>query len=322
MSIAMAAQTEYYQEEQAPVRPAAEDVPMRAEASIVPADSISGRALLAVIAIMTFLAALTLGAVVLVRSAAGEWQSAVAREVTLQIRPSEQRDIEADVRAAVALASGTGGLVGARAYSKEESASLLEPWVGRGSSRNDLPIPRMSVVRVAPGETPDLAGLRQKLAAQIPGATLDDHRGWGERMRAMARNASLAGLVVLGLVFAATILSVMFATRGAMSTNRQIIEVLHVTGARRDFIAGEFQRHFLLLGLKGGAIGGAAAIVLFALIGLMSGWVKGGAEDNLFGNLPLGAAGYGAISGLVVLVAAVTAGTSRLTVQRTLRAIE
>ena len=90
----------------------------RAEASIVPANSISGRALLAVIAIMTFLAALTLGAVVLVRSAAGEWQSAVAREITIQVRPSEQRDVEADVRNAVALASGTPGVAGVRAYTQ------------------------------------------------------------------------------------------------------------------------------------------------------------------------------------------------------------
>src|ERR1041385_368020 len=298
----MAAQQDYYEDEAPPreeavtpmsaVRAAAERLLGAKEAAIVPADSISGRALLAVIAIMSFVAALTLGAVGLVRSAAGEWQSAVAREVTIQVRPSDQRDIEADVRAAVALASGTAGVAGARAYTRQESADLLEPWIGSGLSLNDLPIPRMIVVRVAPGETPDLAALRQKLAAQLPGATLDDHRGWVERMRAMARNASLAGLAVLGLVFAATMLSGMFATRGAPATTRQLIEVLHVIGARRDFIAGEFQRHFLLLGLKGGAIGGGAAIALFALIGLMSDWLKGGAEDNLFGNLSLGAAGY------------------------------
>jgi cell division transport system permease protein len=327
----MAAPIDDYQDDTAPQREEAPPSRLRAaaekllgakEAAIVPADSIAGRALMAVIAIMTFLAALTLGATVLVRSAAGDWQSAVAREVTIQVRPTEQRDVEADVRNAVALVSGTAGVASARAYSKEESAGLLEPWLGSGLSLNDLPIPRMIVVRVAPGETPDLASLRQKLAAQIPGATLDDHRGWIERMRAMARNASLAGLAVLALVFAATMLSVMFATRGAMSTNRTIMEVLHVVGARRDFIAGEFQRHFLLLGLKGGAIGGGAAIVLFLLVGLMADWFKGGAEDNLFGNLSLGAGGYGAIIGLIVLVAGVTAGTSRLTVHRTLKAME
>ena len=321
----MAAQTEYYEEEQAPVRTVAQDV-MRAEAAIVPEDSISGRALLAVIAIMTFLAALTLGAVVLVRTAAGEWQSAVAREITIQVRPSAERNVEADVQKAVALASATPGVAGVRPYSKEESGRLLEPWLGSGLALDELPVPRMIVVRITPGETPDLAALRKQLAEQIPAASLDDHRGWVGRMRAMARSAVLIGLCILALVIAATMLSVMFATRGAMSTNRQIIEVLHVVGAKQSFIAGEFQRHFLLLGLKGGAIGGAVAMMLFLLIGLLSDWFKGSPGETqvgaLFGNLSLGAAGYGAIIGLIVLVAAVTAGTSRLTVHRTLRSME
>jgi len=334
MSIAMAAQDEYYEEEAAaqqtpPLRAAATRAMARllprAEASIVPADSISGRALLAVIAIMTFLAALTLGAVVLVRTAAGDWQSAVAREVTIQVRPSADRNAEADVQRAVALAGAIEGVSGVRPYSREESARLLEPWLGTGLALDELPVPRMIVVRVAPGATPDLAALKKQLA-EIPGATLDDHRGWVERMRAMARSAVAVGLAILALVLAATMLSVMFATRGAMSTNRQIIEVLHVVGAKKSFIAAEFQRHFLLLGLKGGAIGGMAAMLLFALIGWLSDWFKGSPGETqagaLFGNLSLGVEGYGAMIGLVVLIAAVTAGTSRLTVRHTLQDME
>jgi len=167
--------------------------------------------------------------------------------------------------------------------------------------------------------------LRRQLA-QIPGATLDDHRGYVDRMRAMARSAVVVGLGVLALVLVAAMMSVMFATRGAMSANRQIIEVLHVVGAKEGFIASEFQRHFLLLGLKGGAIGGVTAMALFALAGVMSDWFKGSAGESqvaaLFGNLSLGPEGYGAMVGLIVLVAAVTAGTSRLTVRRTLKALE
>jgi cell division transport system permease protein len=279
-----------------------------------------------VIAIMTFLAALTLGAVVLVRQAAGEWQSAVAREITIQVRPSAERNLEADVQRAVALVSATPGVAGVRPYSKEESGRLLEPWLGSGLALDELPVPRMIVVRITPGETPDLAALRKQLAEQIPGASLDDHRGWVDRMRAMARSAVAVGLAILALVLAATMLSVMFATRGAMSTNRQIIEVLHVVGAKEGFIASEFQRHFLLLGLKGGAVGGGAAMALFALAGVMSDWFKGSAGESqiavLFGNLSLGPEGYGAMVGLVVLIAAVTAGTSRLTVRRTLKGME
>jgi len=241
----MAAQAEYDEEEPlARTEAEAEDALPRGEASIVPADSISGRALLAVIAIMTFLAALTLGAVVLVRSASGDWQAAVAREVTIQIRPADQRNVEADVQRAVAIAQGTPGIVSARPYSRQESAALLEPWLGSGLDLGELPVPRIIVLKVDAATPPDFAKLRQQLA-EIPGATLDDHRGYIGRMSAIARSAVAAGLAVLALVLAAAMMSVMFATRGAMAANRQIIEVLHIIGAKDGFIAAEFQRHFL-----------------------------------------------------------------------------
>ena len=54
---------------------------------IVPRASISGRALVAVVAIMTFLASITTGAVLLVSSSAAEWQSDVSSEITIQVRP-------------------------------------------------------------------------------------------------------------------------------------------------------------------------------------------------------------------------------------------
>ena len=321
----MAAQAEYDEEEplaRTEAEADAEDVLPRGEASIVPADSISGRALLAVIAIMTFLTALTLGAVVLVRSAAGDWQAAVAREVTIQIRPAEQRNVEADVQRAMAIAQGAPGIVFARPYSRQESAALLEPWLGSGLDLGELPVPRIIVLKVDAATPPDLAKLRQQLA-EIPGATLDDHRGYIGRMSAIARSAVAAGLAVLALVLAAAMMSVMFATRGAMAANRQIIEVLHIIGAKDGFVAAEFQRHFLLLGLKGGALGGGIAMVLFALVGLTSNWFGGTGEPvGLIGNLSLGAQGYGAMLGLIVLMGAVTAGVSRFTVTRTLKEME
>ena len=142
-------------------------------------------------------------------------------------------------------------------------------------------------------------------------------------MRSIARSAVVVGLSVLALVLAAAMMSVMFATRGAMAANRQIIEVLHIIGAKDGFIAAEFQRHFLLLGLKGGAIGGGVAMVLFALdrpdVGLVR---RRGEAMRLFGNLSLGRPGYGAMLGLIVLMGAVTAGVSRFTVSRTLRDME
>ena len=298
----------------------------RFDTPLVPRNSISGRALVAVVAIMTFLASLTTGAVILVGSAASEWQADVAREVTIQIIPAPGRDLDAEVAKAATVARAFPGIGDVRPYTKEESTKLLEPWLGSGLSLAELPVPRMIVVKIAGGAAPDIAQLRRTLAEQVPGATLDDHRGWIDRMRAMAGTAVAAGIAILILVIAATMLSVTFATRGAMATNKPVIEVLHFVGAKNGFIAGHFQRHFLLLGLQGGAIGGGVGIVLFALAGSISRWFAGsaGAEQTaaLFGSFAIGFFGYAAVLGQVILIAAVTALTSRHTVNRTLESID
>jgi cell division transport system permease protein len=301
------------------------DVP-RFETPIVPRNSIAGRALVAVVAIMTFLASLTTGAVMLVLTSAAEWQSDVAREMTIQIRPAPGRDLDAEVKQAAELARAAPGIAEVRPYTAAESARLLEPWLGTGLTLDALPVPRIIVLRVASDARPDIAALRQNLAAKIPGASVDDHRGWIDRMRAMANTAIAGGIGILALVLAATVLSVAFATRGAMAANRPIVEVLHFIGAKDNFIAGQFQGHFLMLGLQGGAIGGGAALVLLALAGFFGDQFMGTAGQDqaaaLFGTFAIGLPGYVGVLGQIILVAAVAAGTSRQVVNQTLAMIE
>lgn len=190
---------------------------------------------------------------------------------------------------------------------------------------NELPVPRVIVVKLRTDPAPDIASLRKMLTDRIAGASLDDHRGWIDRMRAMADFVVLVGIVVLVLMIAATILSVSFATSGAMAANRPVIEVLHFIGARDRYIAGQFQRHFLWLGLKGGAIGGAAAIVTFALIAPIEAMVRGtaGAEQfaALFGSITMGASGYLVVLLQIALIAAVASESSRRTVNRVIASI-
>jgi len=311
-------------ESSAPQRPRAR-MP-RNEAPIVPPNTIAARALIAVVAIMTFLASLTTGAVILVQSAASDWQADVAREITIQISPAPGRDVDAAVGKATALASRFHGIGSVHAMSKDESTRLLEPWLGEGLSLSELPVPRLIVVTIASGAAPDISELRRLLQAEVPGATLDDHRGWIDRMRAMAGTAVAAGVIILVLMLVATVLSVSFATRGAMAANRPVIEVMHFVGARNRYIARNFERHFLLLGFKGGAIGGLAALAVFTLASLVSGRLAGTAAGEqtaaLFGTFSIGLTGYIAVLAQIVLIALVTAWTSRQTVNRTLDAID
>src|SRR5258708_23650378 len=99
---------------------------------ILPDDTVTGRSLLAVVAIMSFLAALTVGAVEIVHVAAQEWRTDVVREVTIQVRPVPGRDLEADVRKAAEITKAAPRVVAARVFSKEETERLLAPWLGTG----------------------------------------------------------------------------------------------------------------------------------------------------------------------------------------------
>ncbi len=292
---------------------------------LVPAASISGRALVTVIAIMTFLAGLTAGAAQLVASASSDWRSSVATEITIQVRPVGGRPVDPDVARAAGLARATEGVESVRAYTREESERLLEPWLGTGLAFDELPIPRLIVVKLKDGQTADLAGLRKALSDQVRNAVLDDHRVWVQRLATMAQTIVVIALCVLALVLVATALAVAFATRGAMAGNRDIIEVLHFVGASDGYIADEFQSHFLRLGFEGGALGGGAAVLFFIVArAATAAWTAtpGGDQiEALFGSFALGWAGYLSVVVVAIFTALLTGLVSRGTVRRTLRTI-
>src|SRR6202165_2105554 len=276
-------------------------VPARARnlSPIVPRASIAGRALVAVVAIMTFLASITTGTVLLVSASAAEWQSEVASEITIQVRPAAGRDLDRDAAAVAEAMRTQPGIVEVRPFTKDQSAKLLEPWLGSGLSLDDLPVPRVIVARVQPGTVLDLAALRSRVTRVAPSASVDDHRAWIERMRQMT---------------------------GAMAANRPIVEVLHFVGAGDRYIANRFLRHFLRLGLQGGVIGGGIAMLGFGFSESIAGWFSGTPVGDQFaallGTFSLRPSGYLVLAAQAVLIAAITAWASRRTLFATLDDID
>jgi cell division transport system permease protein len=300
--------------------------PRRKPAPIVPQESVAGRALIFVIAIMTFLSCLTLGAVTLVRDTASVWQGQIAREATIQIKPADGLDMEAALTRAAEIAGGFSGVTGARIVDREATARLLEPWLGSGINLDELPVPRLVIITIDEGNPPDFAAMRTLLQPEVPTASLDDHRTWVDRLVAMASTTVTIGIAVLVLILSATVLSVVFATRGAMAGNGHIIEVLHFVGAEATFIAQEFRRHFLATGMKGAAAGGIAAIIVFVFFSFWSSRYMATPEADqataLFGTFSIGIDGYAGVALIVLVISALTAATSHVTVVTYLSEIE
>lgn len=298
--------------------------PPRSANPIVPPHNVAGRALLTLVAIMSFLSCLSVAAVAVVADRAQSWQRDIAEEVTIQIKPVEGADVAETVARAAEIAMQVPGVTAATVLDEQASTALLEPWLGTGFDISELPIPRLVAVRIT--DDADLDALARRLKEEIPTASLDDHGRWLQRLAAMAEVMSVVGLVILSLVFAATALCVVFATRGAMAGNRSVIEVLHFVGAEDSYIAREFQRHFLILGLKGASIGGAIAIGMFLALGLL-GRLEGPTPEeaqlrSMFGGVAVGLNGYIGSIITVLALAIIIAVTARLTVKRTLRDLD
>ncbi len=295
------------------------------DAQLIPRDSIAGRALVVVIAIMTFLACMTAGAALLVADASRGWRSDVLRDATIQVKPRQGDDIESLVAKAASIAAKAKGVQSAQAYSKAESERLLEPWLGDGLDLSQLPIPRLIVVRFGEHRPEDFASLRSALASAVPQASLDDHRAWAARIGTMANAVVVLAAALFALMIVAMGTAIGFATRGAMAGNREIVEVLHLVGASDRFIAREFQGHFLRLGLRGSMIGGLAAIAFFAAASMLSFWQAhspGGDEiAAMFGSFALGAYGYVALALICAAVTLLTGMLSREIVLRHLRTL-
>jgi cell division transport system permease protein len=220
------------------------------------------------------------------------------------------------VRSAAAFRARQPGIRAVKPLSQDESAALVEPWLGQSDALKALPIPRLIAVEIDRSSPPDIERLRGQLATELPGAILDDHRHWQQQIRTVTRSLALGGLGILMLVGAATTAIIVSATRSSMASNREIVEVLHLVGATDRYIAREFERHFLRLGVRAGLVGAGCAMLVFMLMPMGMELVGGNAVTmaemrRLFGAGVLDLPGYSVLVVVVIVIAALCMLTSR-----------
>lgn len=296
------------------------------QSPIVPPRSVAGRSLIVVIAIMGFLASLTTGAVYMINQSASAWLRNIASEVTVQLTPGEDSAAtEAELAEIAEFLSKQIGISRVRILSNEEGRELVEPWLGKIEAMDTLPLPRLIAVELNRSDPPDLPTLAVALKAKFPRAVLDDHRRWQSEIRAVTGTLAAAGIGVIFLVATATVAIIVSATRSAMASNRQIVEVLHFVGAKDKFIAGQFEKHFQALGIMAGSVGAGLAAAVFFLLPMSAELFDISAATDaevkrVLGTGTLDWVGYALLLLVVVAIAAICRLTSRFGVYHILDA--
>ncbi|MGB3148340.1 MAG: FtsX-like permease family protein [Paracoccaceae bacterium] len=215
-------------------------------------------------AAMAFLAVYALALSVSTGHLADRWAGSLAKSATIRISaPAEQLDRQTDL--ALAILETTPGVEYARALTSDDTRALLEPWLGPDLPTDSLPIPQLIELTVDDGSF-DADGLTARLAAEVPGAVLDDHARWRVPLIASAKRIRASGLLSLGLIAGATAAMIALAAQAALASNAQVIRTLRLVGAEDRYIARAFVRRFTLRSLAGAAVGTFLAMVSIALM--------------------------------------------------------
>jgi len=228
----------------------------------------SGRFLPWLIALMVYLAALAASGALALDRALAIWDRGLTGTLTVELPPAPATGKgDGGLAAAVKLLTTTPGVLAAQPLAREEVGKLLEPWLGPTLPPEELTLPRLIDVRIDTGRGVDLDGLRGALVKAAPGAVLDDHRLWLDRLAGLIRSAQATALGIVALIGIAAVLTVIFTTRTGLAVHRDVIELLHLMGARDAYIATQFQYQALRLGAGGGVIGLGLALATLAALG-------------------------------------------------------
>ena len=270
------------------------------------------------IAFMVYLACLALAGMLTLGAVAERWDAGVSGTLTVQIIPSESpagAPKEAQrIEAALKILRTTPGIAGAEVIGEGRIMALLEPWLGSIGGSGDLPLPRLIDVELKAGAEVDTAALSKRLRQAVPGATVDDHGVWLDKLVRLLRAVEILASLVLLLIGLATVGTVVFTTRTGLAIHQEAIEVLHLIGAQDSYVAKQFATRALILGLRGGIIGLVLAVPTLMGIGALAARMEAG----LLPDFTLTPAHWAAMVCLPLAVALIAMLTARLTVMKTL----
>ena len=273
------------------------------------------RAMTWVLAVMLFLTLLAAGAGIGLARARASLAAQIAGRVTVQVADGDAAARAANATRLLAALRRSPGVRRADPVDPAALAALLRPWLGGDALDPELPVPALIDADLADDGDATLARVTALARRIVPAARIDRHASWMAPVaRVMASVTALAAATVL-LMATATALVVVLAARAGLEAHRPTIEVMHMLGSTDAQVARLFQRRLALDAAVGGAVGGAAALAVLALIGRQLSEL----DSDLLGAITLGTPGWITLLALPLLFVGLATAAARLSVTTALR---
>ncbi|WP_020590929.1 cell division protein FtsX [Kiloniella laminariae] len=286
------------------------DVPLDKDAS--------SRFLPWLIAVMVYLATMSLIVALTMNKLANRWDQGLSNSLTIQVpagqSPAERQAIEKKTALLLQEFKKIPDVKKAEMLTDGELNKLLEPWLGKDVVLHDLPIPLLISIELSQSSARTLDAVKVLTAEKLPTASIDDHQRWLGNLLGLAKIIGTVSLLVVLLVGGAAALMVILVTRMGLAIHRQVVELFHLMGAQDAYIANRFQLHALKLSMAGGFAGLLLAGLTIAAFSTL----LGQANSALLPSFTLTATEWGLLLLIPVGASLVAMITARLTVLRSL----
>jgi cell division transport system permease protein len=276
----------------------------------------ASRFVLWLVMVLVFMAALAVTVNSYVHVLLDDWNQSVSGTLTVQIPvgPGGEKAAATTVAKVVDVLSRHPAVSRAEAVPRARITELLKPWLGEGGAIADLPLPALIDVELDEDGRDAVTAVSTSIKTAAPDAVIDDHRVWLGRVMGLAQGFAVVAITIMILVTGALGLTIIFATRASLAQFSQVIEVLHVVGAKDGYVAGQFARRALVQGM----LGGAAGLALYApALGLIAG-LANRVDPEVLPRAALPAAHWLALAALPLAAGALAMITANITVRRTL----
>ena len=212
---------------------------------------------------MSFLAVVGLAFSLICSDLSNEWGESLKNS---SLRLSAPTDLlEKQTNMALAILEQTSGVESARLVGIDAKKKLLEPWLGVDFPLEAVAMPALIEIRETEAGV-DYEGLRLRLSAELPSASLDNHSEWRRPIEVVSKLVSQLGMFTVILIILSSISMVTMASNAALSANVKVLRVLRLVGAFDTFIVTAFVRIFTLRVFLGSLTGTVCAgLVLFLI---------------------------------------------------------
>lgn len=243
-------------------------------------EGVGSRLITWVTGLMVFFVTLALAVNFGVSAVTKNWVTGLSGTLTIEIKPplngtqdgktdaQEQRKFDDSIRQTLSFLKNNPAVSEARLLTRNEVKSLIEPWLGQGSSIDSLPLPALIDIKLAPEA--DAEALQGALKILVPSAVVDSHTDTLDDIRALIRTVSLVVLLLTGVIILLAVVSIAGIVKAKLLIHQTEVKTLHLVGASDEYIARQFRQHTLRGTMKGALTGMTCTFITLFVVGTLT----------------------------------------------------